>query len=437
MTRQSTAAAQRGAIVIHVAFALMALLAFTAFVIDYGVMWVARGQAQNAADAGALAGAISLMKDGGADPTGPTGYPYAAAQTYAASGVVWGQANSETNVDVTLSDADTSIPPCGNNVGCVRVDVYRNTPDRSGTTVGTTLPVFFGPLIGITQQGVRATATAETSSGNMIRCLLPFAVIDRWADNHDENPDPEYFANDPILNPGVDGWSPNDEYRPGSGDVYIPPYNGNPGHTGWKVTTDLGRQLVLKDGSPGNYSSGWAMEIDLPDSTGSNDYRWNIENCNTQPVGIASAAETCPDVDEPIGCMSVKTGVSQGPTRQGIGALYDQDTAANWSWASQSVVGGGGMSSPRIRPIVILDINHYIAQGCSGTGCIGKVANIIGFFVEGMCNRPGLTLDPGIICDDPSKDVVGRIVTLPGSFAAGTGSVEESAAFVKVVRLVR
>ena len=48
----------RGAIIIHVAFALLALLAFSAFVVDMGVMWVSRRQAQNAADAGALAGAV-------------------------------------------------------------------------------------------------------------------------------------------------------------------------------------------------------------------------------------------------------------------------------------------------------------------------------------------------------------------------------------------
>ena len=57
--------AERGAITIHVAIALMALLVFSSFVIDYGFMWVSRRQAQNAADAGALAGAISLMQDGG------------------------------------------------------------------------------------------------------------------------------------------------------------------------------------------------------------------------------------------------------------------------------------------------------------------------------------------------------------------------------------
>ena len=47
----------------QVGLALIALLAFSAFVIDYGVLWVSRGQAQNAADAAALAGAVALSYD--------------------------------------------------------------------------------------------------------------------------------------------------------------------------------------------------------------------------------------------------------------------------------------------------------------------------------------------------------------------------------------
>ena len=65
MRGDSTSNRERGAIIIQVAFALMALLAFTVFVIDYGVMWVGRRQAQNVADSAALAGAISLIRDGG------------------------------------------------------------------------------------------------------------------------------------------------------------------------------------------------------------------------------------------------------------------------------------------------------------------------------------------------------------------------------------
>ena len=62
MRRQliSRARDERGAILMQVGVAMVGLLAFAALVTDYGVLWAARRQAQNAADAAALAGAISL-----------------------------------------------------------------------------------------------------------------------------------------------------------------------------------------------------------------------------------------------------------------------------------------------------------------------------------------------------------------------------------------
>ena len=51
---------ERGAILIVVAVALLVLVGFSAIVVDYGILWVSRSQAQAAADAGALAGAISI-----------------------------------------------------------------------------------------------------------------------------------------------------------------------------------------------------------------------------------------------------------------------------------------------------------------------------------------------------------------------------------------
>jgi len=51
---------ERGAVLIHVGVAMIGLLGFCALSVDYGVMWTARRQAQNSADAAALAGAVSL-----------------------------------------------------------------------------------------------------------------------------------------------------------------------------------------------------------------------------------------------------------------------------------------------------------------------------------------------------------------------------------------
>ena len=457
MTSKRTGS-ERGAITIHVAIALIALLSFVSFVADYGLMWVSRRQAQNAADAGALAGAISLVNEGGS-----TSIAKLSAGQYASLNPIWGDSNSYDgttagNVDVFVSGTaagESSVPPCGTKKGCVRVDVFRNEPDQNGAPRGTALPMFFGRLFGITQQGVRATATAQTANGNGVKCLLPFAAIDRWADAYDDKVDTTYFAKDGDktggLTPGMDGWTPNDEFQPTNGDVYIPPYNGNTNHTGWRVDTDYGRQMILKSGSLNDkvYSSGWALQVDLPNSTGSSDYNWNIKNCNEQGIGIATADQTCPAVDWDHGCLSIKTGMAQGPTSQGVttdvDSVVSQDSGAHWSSTYVRADGRKGavldssgaldMSSARIRPMAVIDIDNYMAQGCSGTTCIGKVANIIGFFVEGMCKD--VTMDAGMICPNPNKDVVGRIVTLPGTFATGVGTVEDSASFIKVIKLVR
>src|SRR5687767_10703838 len=58
-----------GAILIQVAIASVVLIAFTSFVVDYGILWVSRREAQNAADAGAMAGAVALAFDNFTDRT--------------------------------------------------------------------------------------------------------------------------------------------------------------------------------------------------------------------------------------------------------------------------------------------------------------------------------------------------------------------------------
>jgi Flp pilus assembly protein TadG len=54
---------QRGQVAIVVALMLVVLLGFAALVVDVGLNWAARTQAQSAADAAALAGVIALPSD--------------------------------------------------------------------------------------------------------------------------------------------------------------------------------------------------------------------------------------------------------------------------------------------------------------------------------------------------------------------------------------
>src|SRR5580704_9355395 len=111
---------ERGAITIFVAMALLTLLVFSAFIVDYGVMWVSRRQAQNAADAAAMAGARSLPINGGSPDNSEA---ISAAVAFAGQSPIWGQYPSADDVVVT---APFACPPGSRPTGasnCIRVDV--------------------------------------------------------------------------------------------------------------------------------------------------------------------------------------------------------------------------------------------------------------------------------------------------------------------------
>lgn len=161
MTRLDPAG-ERGAVLVFTALAILTLVGFLVFVIDLGVLLVARGQAQNAADAGALAGATARAFD---DPAGTT-ITLAAAHAAADANTVWDAAGA------SFVAADANACPSGYVDMCVRVEVHRTT-DSGGP-----IPAVFGPALGIVSQDVRAVAVAHVSPGNAVDCLRPFALRD-------------------------------------------------------------------------------------------------------------------------------------------------------------------------------------------------------------------------------------------------------------------
>jgi hypothetical protein len=159
----------RGAVLIYVAIALLAVTAVSMLVIDFGVFWVSRRQAQNSADAAAHAGALALaFEPAGSRVNSATQAALAVAQR----NKVWGEAPSVTSVgDITFPN------PCWFNKAdvtemCVRVAVYRDSGHQNP------LPTFFGRLAEVTDQGIQATATAEVMPGNTTRCMKPWAIPD-------------------------------------------------------------------------------------------------------------------------------------------------------------------------------------------------------------------------------------------------------------------
>ena len=134
---------ERGAIIIHVAFALMALLCFVAIVLDQGAFYVGRRLAQNAADSGALGGAMELLVNpgGNADAT-------ISAKALANQNGIWGQAAGDSNINVSVP-----VPcPDGSPTGCISVWVMRGLPDQNNTPHTNTFPTFMMGTVGRNDQ---------------------------------------------------------------------------------------------------------------------------------------------------------------------------------------------------------------------------------------------------------------------------------------------
>jgi Flp pilus assembly protein TadG len=406
---------QRGAVLIHVGVAMIGLLGFCALSVDYGIMWTARRQAQNAADAAALAGAVSLAFEDRAD----TNRARFAAEAAGEANLVWGEApNIDPATDITIG---TCPPGITNAIDlCVRADVYRNQSH------GNPLPTFFARILDIDNQGVQATATARVLVGNSASCMRPWALTDKWYDAVDT--DAPIDANTWTLEDKYERYyenGPNSgELMPGTVDCYRaaltnfdgPNMNSCPdgvGVTSFQVPLDVGTRVRMKSGTPSQtLEAGWFFPIDLPlpggPSTGGDRYRTNIASCNSLPVNIGDLLWTEP-------------GNMIGPTNQGVSDLIAQDPGATWN--GTDVVGGlyGVNNSPRIVPIPIFNIEAYHFQDKTSGRFQVQVTNILGFFVEQM----------------QGQEVYGILLPYRAQFNPGGANVEETSAFLYSVVLVR
>jgi hypothetical protein len=447
MKEQSRLSSERGAVLIQVAVCLLVLLAFSAFVVDYGVMWASRGQAQTAADAGALSGAISMAYETEGDAAAQQANARLKAQAAAKENFVWGE---QPDVDLT----DITFPPCppgapGPPDTCIRVDAFRNQAR------GNALSMFFGNLVGVDDQGVRATATAQVIAADTTECLRPWAVIDRW---NEFNTD-EAEADEP--DDDFNGASTYDKYSTGKGgsppqenDLYIPPSEAGPG-TGFSLPADQGRRFAVKTDTNTNstVSPGWFRAIRIPRvdcsdiAGGGSCYGDNIRSCGGLPTSYWTPGnEPCPEdigTDAAYwatqGCYATEPGAIVGPTRHGIEDLIATDPSAVWvgdgptGYVDNSVHGEDWLKSKRIVPIGVIDIDWFMSQDPSGSNGVLRIVNIYGFFIEGMGDVDDVT-GAMSCCSASGKAVIGRILTVPGM---GSGSLHNSATFLRSIILVR
>ena len=160
---------ERGMSFVFVGLGFMAFMAASTLAIDVGMFMTARSQAQNAADAGALAGATALAFDNFDDRSAGGPAVQSAINTVLGNSVI-GAAPSATPGDVTFP-----VGPTGANR--VRIDVFRSAPRANA------IPTLIGPLFGVPTVNIAATATAEAAPANAMTCVKPFTIPDRWTEN--------------------------------------------------------------------------------------------------------------------------------------------------------------------------------------------------------------------------------------------------------------
>ena len=331
---------ERGAVLVQVAIAILVLTAMATFVVDQGVVWVSRGQAQNAADAGALSGAIARSYDELADPPASNGQAFSSAMGAALANKVW------TAAPAAQVSWNCPVEFAGGR--CVRVDVYRN-----GEFGSTPLPTIFGKVLNISSQGVRATATAVAATANKSsNCLRPWMVPDKWTENT----------------------GPSDKFN--GADVFaVPDPVTGLGGTGFKVPQDIGAIVTLHPNSGSTISPGDYFEVDL-DGTGGANYSGNISGCSGVSVSIGDTITGLP-------------GAKKGPTKQGVDALVASDPGARWN--GTAVVGSAYAVSPRIVPIALFSPAEYASIGYPSGRFDLHVVNILGFFVQAGGNQAEVT----------------------------------------------
>jgi Flp pilus assembly protein TadG len=382
---------------VFVGLGFMGFLAATMLAIDVGMLMTARSQAQNAADAGALAGATSLAFDDWDDrsPTGP-----AVVHAIAAA-----QANKVINETVSVVPADVEFPldPTG-QPSRVKVTVYRNA--ERGNPVETMIAKYFG----ISTANIAATATAEASPANAMTCVKPFTIPDKWIER---NPVPKAFdPSDTFLRwvkqrGAVVLTSPADVYEPAY--VNNTPPGRNSSYSGYNMETNRGLKLVLRAAQGNNIQPSFYFSLAMTSDTGGQDYRWNIANCNHSIYHWGD-----PLIQEP--------GSMEGPTIQGITELIARDPNAYWDLSTNGVKDSsfGDRQSPRIFPIPLYDPDYYNNNKENGRVANLRVANWIGFFVEYIGN---------------GSEIHGRIIPIGGirdkTWSGGTADMP------KAIRLVQ
>jgi hypothetical protein len=214
--------------------------------------------------------------------------------------------------------------------------------------------------------GAAANAPAQTNGP----CLKPWAIPDKWVDNHDDSAAGNWTEDDTFETVDSDGNPLSDA------DVYRGPLDQY--YTGFTRTADLGSKITLKIGYPNDgIKAGWIYAIDLgPTGGGAFEYRTAIATCE-------DARGHFTDLLRPL------SGNRAGATVQGVADLINLDPTAKWDpyWGVVESCAPSepcGSVSPRIVIVPVFDPAYLEAGLIYSRQLDFKVTNFLYLFIDGV-----------------------------------------------------
>jgi len=346
--------------------------------VDLGLLYVARGEAQRAADAAAHAGAgFYQLNRERADADQLTRN---FVEEFARNNEVRGlPVRIDPNEDIDILPGES----------LVRVRVRRTDDGIDGP-----IATLFARVLGFDEVGVSAAAAAQIFAARAAECLLPVALPDRWARADGSFPD----AFEP-YDPAPDGTDFYDEVD-----------------TGYQLPDDLGATLLIRPPTGQNEDAtritpSWWSTINSSEfnfsGEGPADIGPAIVGCDGDPFGPGDY------VDQSSGNMAT--------LRRDWQSVVDSDPA-EWNDALGCVTDIGGSvcrASPRLRPMALFSPDLAI----DGPNARLEVSRFVGVFIESVEGQ-GANYQVVLRLASFPSGIPGGDVAGPGDFVTGIRIVE-------------
>ena len=314
---------ERGIAAIFLGLSLAAVVGLAALAVDVGWMQYNRSSLQTAADAGALAGAGTLLAKG------------SDLSAVRDASLTFGRANLLSGEQPAKAITNTDVGFLCDGVPCLSMPNQVEVTAGFEAARGNPLQLFLAGVIGTPTADVSASARAGVVGVCESACLKPFSIPAKFTWDDTCDPDSKKRNNGKL--------DPDSACEMASIDA--------PGYT----DADAGTQVLLKPGDPHDaFVPSFYNLVNFPPKnkgnpvTGGSELRDNIAGCT------ASNSVVVQIEDE----LQIEPGNSMGPVKQGISDLIAQDAGAYWDSATNSIKGSAyanPLDSPRVSLMAFYD----------------------------------------------------------------------------------